>query len=361
MKVTLICWSNEPHLSQIYTGLTLLHRERRIRLEQRIVAPPPPNGDPACPPHLRRANMWHCRIDANGRSLYVDVHDGDDVWPKALADCDVYLKRGYNSLKPMHRKVRPLGLNYEVYADGFDPIELERRFRLTGPWKAVKYVVRRPIGLTALEAPPSAAEPRVLFLCRAWEAEPGASAEKTAERVRINETRAACIMALRREFGDRCIAGFAHTAHAVTHFPHALALDPRLTGRRRYLRLVRSIPICVGTMGLHQSNGWKMGEYVAMSRAIACEPLRHYVPGLHAGQHYLPFDNAGECVEAVAQLMDSPAARRSMAEANRDYYLRRLRPDVAMLRALTETTEAPGVEPAARESERPCKSRKIPT
>ena len=360
MKVTLICWSNEPHLSQIYAGLTLLHRERRIHLEQRIVAPPP-DDDPAAPPHLRQAKRWHCRIEANGRSFYVDVHDDDDICSSELADCDVYLKRGYNPLKPMHAKVRPLGLNYAVYADGFDTFEIERRFKLTGPWNAVKYVVTRPIGLTALEAPVSAAEPRVLFLCRAWEPQPNGSEEKNAERVQINETRAACIMALRREFGDRCIAGFAHSAHAASHFPRALAPDPHLTERRRYLRLVRSIPICIGTMGLHQSNGWKMGEYIAMSRAIACEPLRHYVPELHPEQHYLPFRSTGGCVEAVARLMSSTAARRTMAEANRDYYLHRLRPDVVMLRALNATTEAPSVEPAARESERLCKPRKIRT
>jgi hypothetical protein len=152
------------------------------------------------------------------------------------------------------------------------------------------------------------------------------------------------------------VAGFAHSDYAARHFPEAIAADARLTKRRNYLQLVRSVPICIATMGLHQSNGWKLGEYVAASRAIACEPLRHRVPELEADRHYLPFRTAAECVEAVGLLMSSTSARRFMAEANRDYYLRRLRPDVMMFRALTETTEVSRIERAATGTAIACSS-----
>jgi hypothetical protein len=158
-------------------------------------------------------------------------------------------------------------------------------------------------------------------------------------------------LALRREFGDRCIAGFAHSRYAAEHYPDALAADPRMNERRRFLELVRAIPICVGTMGLHRSNGWKLGEYVAYSRAIACEPLRHHVPDFLPDRHYIPFRSADECVKAVELLMSSAAARQSMAEANREYYLRRLRPDVMMLRLLTEPSLSASAETTAQLSE----------
>jgi hypothetical protein len=87
-------------------------------------------------------------------------------------------------------------------------------------------------------------------------------------------------------------------------------------------------------MGLHESNGWKIAECVAASRAIVAQELRHTVPGFADGTNLLQFRNPAECVEAVGRLMESATERRAMAEANREYYLSRLRPDRLMTTAL---------------------------
>jgi hypothetical protein len=336
MKTKLTCWSNEAHLSQVYTGLTMLHRRGTIDLEQIVREPPAPNPHPDCPPHLRYAKAWHCAIESRGVSYYVDVHDDDDISIDALHSCDVYLKRSFNPLKQMSDKVRPLGLNYQVYADGRDWFEFVRRLKLEGHLAAAKYPLSRRLRVSEFESPPSRSEPSVLFLCRAWEPEPNRSTDKNEERIRISESRAECVAALRKEFGSRCIAGLSPSDYAVEHFPHAIVNDARITERRKYLRLVRSTPVCVATAGLHESNGWKVGEYVAHSRAIVCEELRHSVPEFLAGHNYLPFRTVSECVEAVGVLMESKSIRDRMAEANRDYYLRRLRPDRMMSSALIE-------------------------
>jgi len=100
---------------------------------------------------------------------------------------------------------------------------------------------------------------------------------------------------------------------------------------------------------LHRSNGWKLGEYVACSRAIVCEQLYHHVPEFRPDQNYSVFRNTSECVEGVGVLMESKSARDRMAEANRDYYLQRLRPDRLMWKALTESVVAPvGTKPPLR-------------
>lgn len=331
MKTTLTCWSNEGHLSQIYAGLALLHRQKSIDLVQHIVSPPAPNL--AGPPHLKQVRNWHCQIETD-RRLYVDVHDGDEICPEGLAWCDVYLKRGFNTRLSHHPKVVPLGLNYQVYASGFDPFEYERRKVLKGTKAAFKYAIKRPLSVKALHAAPHTGKPRVLFLCRAWEPEENRSADKNAERKAINEMRADCIRALRKRFGSLCTAGFAFDAYSLKHFRDELVPDPRMSDRSRYLKLVRSTPICIATMGLHESNGWKLGEYVAHSRAIVSEQLRHE-SGLIAGTNYLPFKNAVECVEAVGQLMESTALRSQMAHANQEFYQRYLRPDRFMIQALS--------------------------
>src|SRR5690606_39289382 len=97
-------------------------------------------------------------------------------------------------------------------------------------------------------------DPRVMLLCRTWPPE-RSSRELNEERVRLNEQRAACITALRRAFGKRCIAGFARSEYALRHFPEAVVDDPRITERRRFLELVRSTPICVTTTRLHGEIG----------------------------------------------------------------------------------------------------------
>lgn len=320
--VTLTCWSNEPHLAQLFTGLTMLERQGAIELIQKIIAPPPP--DHAARPHLVHVRKWHCFIDFAGKRFYVDTHDGDEIAEDVV--CDVYLKRG-KSLSATHTRVRALGLNYEVYADRFDRFEFERRRRVLGAAAAMKYLVRPPLGVADLTGSPFywGTEPRVLFLCRTWEPNHPDPC-KNAERVAINQQRMDIIMGLRRTFGARCLAGFSPTAHALREH-RAAVMEVDLSPRRTYLQMTRSFPICVATMGLHGSNGWKLGEYVAHQRAIVSETLHHEVPGFVAGEHYLPFQAAEQCVEAVGRLMESPGCRQAISAANHSYYNNLLRPD----------------------------------
>ena len=344
MKVRLDCWSDQPHLSQVYTGLTMLHRAGEIVLEQKFLPPPPLNDDPNCPPHLVDAKTGHCRVELNGLRYCIDVCDTQEVDAESLESCDVYLKRSY-ARGQTSAKVRPLGLNYRVYADGFDRFELERRFKLGG-WKhAARYLGHRQLTVSDFEAEVTNGEPRVLFLCRSWESEPGAGSGSAARKL-INDSRAECIGALRKAFGDRCIAGFSPSAHALTHYPHAVVKDASITERRRYVQLMRSTPICVATIGLHRSNGWKLAEYVASARAIVCEELQHEVPNLLPGRNFLPFKHPSECVERVGELMESSALRTAVAKANRLYYLAYLRPDRLMANAILQS-HAPRAEPAA--------------
>ena len=172
MKVRLDCWSDEPHLSQVYTGLAMLHRAGEIELQQKVSPPPPLNADPECPPHLVDAKTGLCTVESNGLRYCIDMCDAHEIDAEALESCDVYLKRSYYAREPMSAKVRPLGLNYRVFADGFDLFELERRLRLAGWKQAARYFGHRQLTVSDFEADVPNGEPRVLFLCRTWEPEP---------------------------------------------------------------------------------------------------------------------------------------------------------------------------------------------
>ena len=58
----------------------------------------------------------------------------------------------------------------------------------------------------------------------------------------------------------------------------SLAMPESYTNKESYLRAVKDHSICITTTGLHNWIGWKLGEYVAASRAIVTEPLKfHYL------------------------------------------------------------------------------------
>jgi hypothetical protein len=342
-KYQLEVWSNEPHLSQVYTGLAMLHERRLITLSQRIVSRPRP--DENAPHHLRNVRRWHARLETDKRRYYIDVHDSHEI---ADVDCDVYLKRSYlAAVIPQHMrdKVRPLGLNYEVYKDGFDRFEFRRRLAIDGVRSAALYVAGKLSGsgqptVSQLSAvPPDGSDPRILFMCGTWDTnEPGRSAEKNAERRVMNDMRAACIAALRTAFGPRFTGGFAHSPHAAENYPQFLLPDARMAMKKNYIEILRQHQICITTTGLHRSNGWKLGEYVAHARAIVSEPLVHAVPDLCANVNYLTFSTPAGCVDAVGRLVDDAELRIRMAKANAIFYQERLRPDKLVERAVREAS-----------------------
>lgn len=323
LPVTLTCWSNEEHLSQVFTGLTMLHHAERIQLTQKMLPTPPPNL--SAEPHLKHIKNWHCRIEAGGKRFYVDTQDGPEIDRDGLASCDVYLKRSYSGGPA---KVKPLGLNYEVFAAGFDFREIARRLRYQSARCVASYLLRRhPRSVKDFEGGviEGKFEPHVLFTCRAWEPNQ-ADPQKNEERVAINDMRAQLILALRHEFGARCLAGFSGTDHARRLYRRAV-LEPDCSAQRAYIQRMKRTPICIATMGLHGSNGWKLAEYVAANRAIVSETLHYQAPHFEAGTNYLPFVTVAECLEQVGKLMDSNWECQKLSMANLAYYRHHLRPD----------------------------------
>lgn len=343
LEVTLYCGDLTAHRQHIYTGFSMLAQQGLIR--------------------LRQVYGGHgVAASAGGRRAYFDVDDGPDISAAALAGADVYFKRSYSvdAVRPLdgHARIRPLGLNYCVFPDGPDAAGALRALRrepstgrrIAGALRALCLSGAFVPRVTAFENPPQpAAEPRVLFLTRAWNPRPTANRGAGPSRQDINETRAACIRALRREFGARALAGFEPSPLVSERFPGLEAPVPM--AQAAYLARLPSFPICVATTGLHGSIGWKMAEYVASARAIVTEPLNYCVPGFEAGQHYLPFESVDQCVEAVGALFDDRARRAAMMAANQRFYRDRVRPDRLVWNALTVLTggipAAAGDVPAA--------------
>jgi hypothetical protein len=345
----LIASSDVGHLQQIYTGFARLHRAGRVKLHQTV--PDEARIDRRNPNRWTAYQFYNTKVIVNGEKTVVyDTHDWNWIDEKILAGCDHYFKRSYDpqyvSALSEAGKVSPLGLNYQVASDKFDVFTIRRsalysgRERLKAVLKGLRVdnlLSRREAErMDNLEAPPDLSlEPRVLFMARAWD--PG-NIESKIQRESVeelNRSRAECILALRRELGGRFYGGLAHDDYSKRHFREALLTDPGASTKQTYLDLLKKFPICVATVGLNGSNGWKLGEYVAHSKAIISEPLLYSVPGDFArDRNYLEFSGPDVLVRSAVHLIEDRALRETMIENNYSYYRSFIRPDALVMNSL---------------------------
>ncbi len=344
----MIAGSDVEHLQQIYTGFARLHREDKIALRQTI---------PSEAKKARGADRWvnykffNTTVIINGTTrVCYDTHDWNWIDEEILAGCDLYFKRSYDpqfiSTLKDGGKVFPLGLNYQVASAEFDIFKLKRAAFYSGKdWiKAtlkglrIDSLLRRreTERIDNLEAAPNTEiEPRVLFMARAWSPEKIESKTQKDAVEAINETRAKCIEVLRKELGDKFYGGLAHDDYSKKHFSHVLLADDNASSKRNYLEILKLFPICVATVGLNGSNGWKLAEYVAHSKAILSEPLVYQVPGhFEAGKNYVEFGDADDLVGSAVKLIEDKALRSEIMANNFAYYNSYVRPDAMIANSL---------------------------
>lgn len=348
---TVFATSRTDHTVQIYTGLCALRDAGCIRLRQRHARAAAICSLGAAPIERSRFAkvLENLLVDVEGAGLvFFDVRDSGAWFPDVADRVALYAKRSFRSgaYGGSRGKFVPLGLNYAVVLDHTCAAELARALaQLDGSAFALKRVclslVRLvpPLGaalgaptvsrLSAAPAPEVA--PRAIFFARTWEP---IEADDAGFDL-LNDTRAACIRALREAFGPRFLGGFSRTPHACRRYPDCVVGAEVSTRRGDYLRRLPAYPICVATTGLYGSIGWKFAEYVALSKAIVSEPLEFELPGPMApGENYLEFATPDECVSAVARLFGDRDLRARMMARNREYYLEHGAPDAIVARVL---------------------------
>ena len=330
-KVTLYIESQVPHACQIITGLLRLKEQGwPVQLvDQRD------SGSPYCGMPLMRAEY-------RGKKIVYDVGDGYNVpedMEKGLKDCDFYFKRSFSAEKNARLlpdyvdKMYPLGFNYHL---------THKKNPINEPlWKHfLKPILgRAPDRYFVPEVFEGKAQrtegvPKILFLTRLWEQEEGLPEEVNEERKLINEMRIRMVKTLRQRYGDAFVGGVNNTPLSREIAPE-LIMPAEYTERKKYLKLLHSCDICIGSMGLFESIGWKTGEYVAAAKAIVNERFRYTVTGdYREGEHYLSFETAEECLAAVDALVQDPEKLYRMKKANEEYYQNYLKPEVLVKNSL---------------------------
>lgn len=333
-KIKLTIPSNIPHNSQIITGFLLL-KEQGWDVE--IMDQSADAGNPFY-------DLPVVLAEYRGKKLVYDLWDGyqnPEGIRKGLDVCDYYFKRSFSEEKnekffaDCKEKIYPLGFNYHV---------THRNNPINEPaWKALlkpllgrapdKYFTPEVFEGKALK---NDGEPvKILFLTRLWDSnDPTLPKEANQERKLINEMRIEIIRTLKERYGDAFVGGLNDTALSRELAPE-LIVPAKYTERKKYVKLLHSCDICIGTMGLHESIGWKTAEYVAAAKAIVNEHFHYSVPGDFAqGKNYLTFATAAECIEAVQSLVDSPRQLYEMKRRNQEYYQKYLKPEVLVKNSL---------------------------
>ena len=346
IKCDLIVNSDVEHLQQIYTGFSLLHRKNFLELKQNF-----PNEflqNKSDPNRWVNYKFYNTKAILNDKiKIVYDAHDWNWIDEEILSDADFYFKRSYDEnfvlqLKES-KKVFPLGLNYQVSSDFADFFQIQRSAFYSGKNKIKAFVKGFYKGeksaaehLGNLESYPAFhLPPKVLFMARAWDTQAVENKTQKEKVEALNETRAGCVRRLRKEFGENFFGGLAHDSYSAQHFKDCLLPDESLSNKRKYFEILRDFPICVTTVGLNGSNGWKLGEYVAFSKAIVTEPLQFQVTGdFEKEKNYLEFNTAEELTASVTRLFENKNLRFSMMMSNYRYYQSFLRPDALILNTL---------------------------
>ena len=342
----LLCESDSTHLQQLYAGFWMLREQRAIRLTQRLC-----RGKKSTDAYLEVVVDGSCRVG-------FDTRDSYEIDPATLARVDLYFKRGYSDAYVQslssREKVFPLGLNFVVYAGGFDRYLIKRALLQDRNLLKLRNVLLG-LGLDRLIGnrlfvdrvdqvglyPDTRLLPQVLYMTRVFDPVIAQSPRKREEIEGLNATRAQCIRLLRKEFGRSFTGGFVHDEYAAAKFKDCLIADPALATKQNYMRTLRSFPIGIATTGLHGSIGWKVAEYVAYGAAIVTEKLNYRVPGnFQAGSHYLEFITPEECVNAAARLIRDRELRVAMMIRNHRYYESHVRPDSLVRNSLALAQEA---------------------
>ena len=314
IKLTLI--SDQEHNSQIVTGFLMLRDEYSVEICNKIQRN---QNHTYSLPHI-------VECEYSGKRIAYDTSDGYfDGIQNWVPKYDFYFKRSYSKEKnlmlfgeKLSNRVFPLGFNYFVTCKGNPYGEVPRT------WKSCARMLMGRKGKDYFT--PDRFKYRetgnqcVIFLTRLWQPEDYLSDRSNDQRRSINSMRVEIIRKLREELKEKFIGGLFPTEYSTRLAPD-LVVPKRLVQRGNYLELMHSCDIAIGSTGLHESIGWKTGEYVAAGKAIVNERFCYEVPGdFVEGKNYLPFDSADNCLHNVRFLLEHPEETMHMQHENRVYY-----------------------------------------
>lgn len=105
---------------------------------------------------------------------------------------------------------------------------------------------------------------------------------------------------------------------------------------KEYLSKLKRSAVAFNTPAVHSCHGWKLGEFLALGKAIVSTPLTRALPAplLH-GEHIHFVDGSPDSIrEAVCLICRDISYRQRLERSARAYYLQYLQPQHVIERIL---------------------------
>src|SRR5450755_178972 len=328
------------HLSQLYAGFEILKRKGIAEIH--LHAGSNDNFKPIL--KVRVNDSFTIVYDTLDGLNWIDGSVQDNLnYFRNNTEADYYFKRSFNKqiteFAPGNCKVFPLGLNYNITPENLHKRSIRNSIKngLRNKRAIAKFLKINDSDIFSEKFeyyPVPNKINKILFLTRLWDPEEVKQEHLKSEREAINQYRIDCIRLCKKEFKNHFTGGLQQDRFSLSVFKDLL-VPYSLTKREAYLHTVKESNICISTTGLHNSIGFKLGEYVAASRAIVSEPLYYELPGdFEMEKNYYCFRNADELIAGISRLMNHTNQLQEMMHNNHQYYNNYLRPDMLVLNSL---------------------------
>lgn len=339
----LVEYKNIPHLNQLYAGFQELHNKNIICLEFTEAEDIPELiNKPVIKVVLNEQIVVY--YDTLDGLNWIDSNESDNIsYFLNHFKCHHYFKRSFSSSLDGESNfaVHPLGLNFGVSYNYLGNKSLKNS--LLSFLKKQKLIISLfKINTNSLDANQLSHFPdielnevKILFSARLWDPGLAKTKESETQRETINSFRIEIVKKLKEMYKDRFLGGIFEDEYSRTVLNKEYLLPFEFTNRDNYISLMKRSTICIATTGLHNSIGWKFGEYVAASRAIITEKLHYEVPGdFKLNKNYLEFNSASQLIKIIDDLLENKDALRKMMFSNFEYYNLNLRPDIMIFNTI---------------------------
>jgi hypothetical protein len=334
-------YSNCLDLFQIYAGFAKL---RDLGVIDLIVSQSDPKNN-SSNLYVKVNNKYNIVFDtADGFNWILGtVEQNLNFFHDKFRDVDYYFKRSYSDIlqnfKSEKTKIFPMGLSYLVYPE--TQIIPSLSWKLKNLISKSDYLRHKaPLSLINLQAKDYEFFPvineniKILFLSRLWDPDEFSLAELKKEIIEMNKNRINYIKLCKDKFRKLFTGGLVDNDYSRKYAPE-LIVSKQVTEKRNFLQTIKEDVICIATTGLHNSISWKIGEYVAASRAIITEPLHYSLPGdFSENKNYLVFDDAESLVSKVELLLNDKNLLHQMMLNNLFYYNNYVKPEMIVWNAL---------------------------
>lgn len=322
-----------PHLSQVYKGFQILEKRGVIKLK--FITKKVNTNKPIINVFIN--DKHHVIYDMLDGFNWVDEYTLDEnlKFFKNNLNCDFYFKRSFNNLLNLNnnktRRIFPLGFNYQVNFK-------EVNFNLNRFIKKIYYnffpsVYGIPDYKEFEHYPVSSQNPKILFSARLWDPKDVVNPTLKEEREFLNNFRIECIRKCKKEFKEYFTGGLQSTPLA-NEIAKDLVLSNSQTDKFTYINSIKNHDICINTLGLHKSNGWKLSEYIVASRFIISEPLFFDNSNFKVDENYLQFSNVDELLNCINRVLNDRDLKYNIMLNNFNYYNSYLRPDILVLNTI---------------------------